>query len=277
MMDDGKQMQSKKPKSAGRNSTSSARRLSQLELLAVEAYAILCRGLTLYGISIPRQRVLFKKSRAKVGKVTAISAQLLEQFRSVSELLTAWLQELPYVDATGRPKVLPIRGRGATFESLARQFLPERSLDEAVELACQAGTVDTLSGGRIAVYGDPMINIAENPEATLAQAICHITNIIQTVEFNARRGKKDRLKGRLERIVNAPLTPKQFELFIKAIRPQLDALCEHADRVLTRCARIPTRDRRRLAGAGIGVYAYHRDKGGAAPRAIPRLRATRRR
>ena len=243
----------------------------------MEAYAVLFKGLTLYGISVPRQRALAKKSQAAVGKVTAISAQVLEQFRSVSELLTTWLQELPYVDATGRPKILPIRGRGATFESLARQFLPERTLDEVVNLACQAGTVDRLSGGRIAVYGDPMINIAENPEATLAQAICHITNIIQTVEFNAKRGRKDRSIGRFERLVNAPLTPEQFEIFRKLIRPQLDALCEHADRILKQLARMQTRGKRRLAGGGIGVYVYHRDNGGTPRRSMPRARAARKR
>ena len=251
-------------------------RVSQLERLAIELYTVICRGLTLYGISIPRQRVLFRKSRPGVGKVTTVSAQLLEEFRSVSELLTTWLQELPYVDATGRPKVLSIRGRGATFESLARQFLPERSLDEVVALACQAGTVDVLSGGKIAVYGDPMINIAENPEAVLAQVICHITNIIQTVEFNAKRGRKDRSIGRFERLVNAPLSPTQFEIFRKSIRPQLDALCEHIDRVLMRLARMQTRDKRRIAGGGIGVYVYHRDDGEIKSRVLSRARAGRR-
>lgn len=251
--------------------------VNQLELLAMEVYAILCRALTLYGISQARQRALFKKSCAHVGKITAVSAQLLEQFRNVSELLTTWLQELPYVDATGRPKVLPIRGRGATFESLARQFLPKRSLDEVVALACQAGTVDKLSGGRIAIYGDPMINIAENPEATLAQAICHITNIVQTVEFNAKRGRKDRSSGRLERIVNAPLTPEQAEIFSKLMRPLLDTLSEHADRILKKLTRGQTRDKRRLAGGGIGIYVYHRDDGEFKRRAISRSRATRRR
>jgi Family of unknown function (DUF6502) len=236
-------------------------RRSQLEALVIEIYAILCRSLTLYGISIPRQRVLFRKARTGTKKVTAVSAQLLDQFRSVSELLTVWLQELPYVDATGHPKVLPIRGRGATFESLARQFLPDRSIDEVVALACQAGSVGTLPGGRIAVYGDPMINIAENPEATLAQAICHITNIIQTVEFNGKRGRKDPSVGRFERLVNARLTPKQFEIFRASIRPQLDALCEHADRVLKELSQTPIREKRQAAGAGLGVYIYHRDAG----------------
>ncbi len=270
-------MPSKKRESTLRRASSASRvkaRVSQLELLVMEAYAILCRGLTVYGVPIARQRALFKKSCAKTGKITPISSQLLEQFRCVSELLTTWLQELPYVDATGRPKVLPIRGRGATFESLARQFLPERSIEEAVALACQSGTVDKLSRGRIAVYGDPMINIAENPEATLAQAICHITNIIHTVTFNARRGKKDRATGRLERIVNADLTPQQFELFIKLFRAQLDALTASGDRVLTKVSRTKTRDKGRLAGGGIGIYLYHRDDGGPPRRA--RSRAPRR-
>ena len=279
MREEGKQMPSRKRASAKRKSSAlHARRLSQLDLLAMEAYSVLCSGLTLYGISVERQRVLFRQSCGKLGKVTPVSAQLLEQFHSVSELLTTWLQELPYVDATGRPKVLPIRGRGATFESLARQFLPERSVDEVVDLARQVGTVDTLSGERIAVYGDPMINIAENPEATLAQAIQHITNIIQTVDFNAKRGRRrDRSIGRFERLVYEQLTAKQFEIFRKSIRPQLDALCEHAGRVLKKLARDQARNKRRLGGAGIGVYVYHRNDGGSKPRARPRARVARRR
>ena len=83
-------------------------------------------------------------------------------------MLTTWLEELPYIDEHGRPRVLLIRGRGAPFESLASRFMPEKSLAEVIDLACRTASVGTFSEGRICVHGDPMVDLAKSPEAALA-------------------------------------------------------------------------------------------------------------
>ena len=249
----------------------------QLEALASELYSVFCRGLTLYGLSVDRQRKLLKKALIQPNTIKSVSVPLLDQFRSMSDLLTEWLQELPYIDAAGRPKVLPIRGRGATFESLARQFLPEHSVEEAVALACHSATVGILPGGRIAVYGDPMVNVVDNPEVALAQTICHITNIIKTAEANLDAARRQAIPGRLERLVHHNLSPTQFEIFRKSIRPQLNSLCEHADRVLKTLAKKKSRDQRKTYGAGIGLYVFLNDdaKGPSRGRRASTSRAAR--
>ena len=55
-----------------------------------------------------------------------------------------------------------IEGNGATFESLAKRFLPGVPLADVVALACRTANVGTLPGGRIALYGDTMVNLSKN-------------------------------------------------------------------------------------------------------------------
>jgi len=267
-----------KPSSATRGKTpvNSGKPMAkaQLEALAAELYAVVVRALTLYGLPIARQRQLLRET-FKSTRVNNVSGPLLEQFRNLSDLLTAWLEDLPYIDATGRPRILPIKGRGATFESLARQFLPERPLEEVIALACQTSSVGVLSGGRIAVYGDAMVKCVMSPEATLAQTIAHVIQIISTSQVNMDIARGDPILGRFERLVCHMINPEQFHVFKTALRPQLNDLCERADRLLKAHASKNSRKKRDTVNGGLGVYVFYDDLGKKPPRptAAARTRA----
>ena len=62
----------------------------------------------------------------------------------INEVLSAWLSADEFIDKRGQPKRLPLKGEGASFESLVRQFagdIPEGALRkelqriDAIELA----------------------------------------------------------------------------------------------------------------------------------------------
>ena len=230
-------------------------RQKALEPLVIELYSVVCRGLTFHGYPVKQQKALLRQAMRDT-PVPSYSGSLLEQFQHLGDLLTTWLEELPYIDDHGRPRVLPIRGRGATFESLARQFMPEKPLAEVIELACRNASVGTLSGGRIAVHGDPMVDLAKSPEAALAQAIAHVNQIINTCRHNVEQ-KRLSLGGRFERMVAQLVTKEQFEIFEKAIRPLLDNLCQQVNKVLKQN---PSKHKRGLFRGGIGIYIYFDDK-----------------
>jgi hypothetical protein len=164
---------------------------------------------------------------------------------------------MPYVDDAGKPKVLNIQGRGATFESLARQFLPQKPLDDVVALACVNANVGTLPGGRIALYGDTMVDVSKNREVALAQTILHIKQIFETCLYNVQTARDDAALGRLERIVNHIISADDFERFKKAIRPQIHDMCERVDRLLRSSANRRPRGGGKQGSAGIGVYVYY--------------------
>jgi Family of unknown function (DUF6502) len=226
------------------------------EALALELYGIIHAALNQYGVSPRQQRMFFAQSQRSSNTKHA-SVELLGQIRPLGDLLTSWSEEMPYVDSVGTPRVLKIEGNGATFESLARRFLPEVPVADVVALACRTANVGTLPGGRIALYGDTMINLSKNPDGVLAQNILHVRQIVDTCLFNAHRDPDDKKPARQERIVTHVLTAMEFEKFQGEVRGQLQDLCERFDRLLNSAAERSTRQKQPRAQAGIGIYVYY--------------------
>ena len=229
---------------------------SPLEPLGVELYGVVREALTRYGFKPAEQRRLFERSQ-RTKHIKRASDPLLHQLRVVGDLISAWREEAEYVDATGQPRILQIEGKGATFESLVRRFLPDHSVAQVVAIACRAASVGTLAGGRIALYGDTLVDLSLSKETALAQTICHITRIFETCLHNVRRAEDDAVVGRLERLVNQVMSAEDFERFERAIRPQLHDLCERVDRLLTASAQKSPRKKGELGTAGMGLYVYY--------------------
>jgi hypothetical protein len=229
---------------------------SALEPLALELFGVVRAALAKYGLSPSDQKRLFALTH-RSSTVKRVSGPVLHQFRGLGDLISTWLEEMPYVDEAGKPKVLSIQGRGATFESLARQFLPQKPLADVVALACGNANVGTLPGGRIALYGDTMVDVSKNREVAMAQTILHIKQIFETCLHNVQTARDDAALGRLERIVNHVISAEDFEIFQKAIRPQLHDMCERVDRLLRSSAKRRPRPTKKMGSAGIGVYVYY--------------------
>jgi hypothetical protein len=229
---------------------------SPLEPLALELFGVVRAALAKYGLSAGEQKRLFASAQ-RSSSVKRVSGPVLHQFRGLGDLISTWLEEMPYVDEAGKPKVLDIQGRGATFESLARQFLPQEPLADVVALACGNANVGTLPGGRIALYGDTMVDVSKNREVAMAQTILHIKQIFETCLHNVQTARDGAALGRLERIVDHVISAEDFERFQKAIRPQLHDMCERIDRLLRSSAKKRPSGKKRHGSAGIGLYVYY--------------------
>jgi hypothetical protein len=229
-----------------------------LEALALELYGVIRAALKKYGLSPGEQKKFFAQSQRK-SNIKQVSVELLGQIRPLSDLLTTWFEEVPYVDSVGAPRVLKIEGLGATFEALARRFLPGVALADVVALACRNANVGTLPGGRIALYGDAMVNLRRSRDGVLAQNILHVRQIFDTCLYNAQRDLDDDKPGRQERIVTHVLSTMEFEKFQGEVRGQLHDLCERFDRLLKSAAERSTRQKQPRGQAGIGIYVYYND------------------
>jgi hypothetical protein len=226
------------------------------EALALELYGVIRAALKTYGLSPSEQKRIFGQSQRR-SDIRHASVGLLGQIRPLGDLLTSWFEEVPYVDSVGAPRILKIEGHGATFESLAKRFLPGVPLTDVVALACRTANVGTLSGGRIALYGDTMVNLSKNIDGVLAQNILHVRQIFDTCLYNAQRDPDDDTPGRLERIVTHVLSTSEFEKFQGEVRGQLHDLCERFDRLLKSAADRSTRQKPPRGQAGIGIYIYY--------------------
>jgi hypothetical protein len=225
------------------------------EALALELYGVIGAALNQYGLAPSEQKRLFGQSQRR-SQTKQMSAELLEQIRRLSDLLTTWFEEPPYVDSVGAPRVLKIAGERATFETLAKRFLPGVSTAEVVALACRTANVGTLPGGRIALYGDAFVKFPRNRDGVLAQSIMHVRQIFDTCLYNAHRDPDDDKPGRQERIVTHLLSTMEFEKFQGEVRGQLHDLCERLDRLLKSAAERSIRQKQPRAQAGIGIYVY---------------------
>ena len=95
-----------------------------------------------------------------------------------------------------------------------------------IALACRTASVGMLSGGRIAFYGDILVNFSRSPEIVLAQTIRHIKQLVDTCLYNAHKPEGAAVRGRIERMVSGVINAKDFKNFDRVIRPQLHDLCE---------------------------------------------------
>ena len=234
---------------------------SSLEPLVLELFGVVKEALTAYGLTGREQRQLFDKAQS-TRSINRVSEPLLHEHHTLGYLITAWREQDPYIDASGQPRVLPIRGPGGTFESLCKRFLPQKSLEEVIELACRVASVGTLSEDRIALYGDTFVNLAQSPETALAQTILHVTRILDTCLHNVRQRGGEAPAGRMERHVHGQMSAEDFESFQTLIRPQLHDFCERVDRVLQSKERKKRKPSKASPGiGGMGIYLYHYEDG----------------
>ena len=67
--------------------------------------------------------------------------QALDSFHAAASLLQYWVTESEFLDASGKPRVLPISGRGVSFATLVRKSGGFKRADAALELLERHGAV----------------------------------------------------------------------------------------------------------------------------------------
>src|SRR5271170_7058088 len=153
--------------------------------LAVELYTLVRLALGEFGMTRVQQRQALERS-GLLKTSPNVSGRILRVQLGVGEILLEWSRKAPYLDSEGKPRVLSITGPGATFESLARRFLPNMPLEEIVALACENSEVVTRPGNRIALLGSILVKLGESREKYLAHAIRQIDQLLQTLLHNRR-------------------------------------------------------------------------------------------
>lgn len=238
--------------------TSSAR---LREDLAVELYSTLHRSLQDLGVTAGERGRALRRARL-VKEPPRIAGPLLRDTIGVGRILLAWSREAAYLDASGKPRVLAIRGRGATFETLARRFLPDRSLAEALRLARASAEISQRPDGRIALIGSILARLRPEREDYLAHAVRQIGLLLGTLVHNRRLSEsKQRTLGRMERIVLGTIGRKQFPAFMRELRPQIyDLLLRVDSAILKHKPRgAPAASTADLTAVSVGLFVGQQD------------------
>jgi hypothetical protein len=249
------------PPSVRLKRTPGARRLAvtqTAEDLAVELYTLVRLALGEFGVTRGQQLRALKRS-GPLKTPPKVSGRILRAGRGVGSILLEWSRRTPYLDSEGKPRVLSIAGPGATFESLARRFLPNIPLKEVVALTCENSEVLTRPGNRIALLGSILVKPGDTREKYLAHAIRQIDQLLQTLLHNWRVKRNSTEKGRMERVVIGVISRANFRSFMDELRPQIYDLLLRVDSSIERNQPKTARGLRAATAVSVSVYAGQED------------------
>ncbi len=177
--------------------------------------------------SSSRRRAALMAARRK--KVQA-SDQVLERIYAMARLLETWQRGARYQATDGSPKVIPIKGKGASFQSLVKEFAPRMSIQEALKFLVSQSDVRLVSGNKVALLGSAAVIYPRTPEILLAGIVVHLRRFTHTIMNNAVIPPGISAGALFERQVTGRFTKKQWASFAQSIHSALDDLTVHVDR-----------------------------------------------
>ena len=206
------------------------------------------------GVSAEEQRLAALRAR-KTRTRSRPSARLMAAIHGAGDVLSTWRRDKRYCGSDGTPRVLPIRGRGATLETLARKCVPELPLEEVLAYICSHGEATRYKSDRVALLGTAAVLTQRTPEITLAWMLTQVRHVVDTTLHNAAI-PADQVKGvgLFQRQVAGWLSDKDFRLYSKAVFPQLQELCAQLEAGLSLDRPAKPKANRKECGVGIFVY-----------------------
>lgn len=228
------------------------------DALARELISVCLTALKSYGLSSERLAALTAKVAAQSRQKLCYAAELLTEAQRLAETIHKWGEDPAYLDGSGCPLVLRIRGGSRSFSSLAKKFFSGRDILEIVGLGCEANVLERVGTDKVARLNNVVL-FTGNSILQLAHSVRTVRCFLNTAEFN-RRVKTNAISGRPDRAAHVEVTEKDFAEFERIIRPQISGLIEMSNRWLTgRNARTrqhsgPRAQKKRVAGIQAFVF-----------------------
>jgi hypothetical protein len=190
------------------------------EELAVELYTRLRLALVEIGVTRTQLRRAVERSW-RLSRAPTVSGPIMSTTRGIGWILDQWSRKAGYLDTAGKPRVLAIRGPGATFESLARRALPHMSVEAVVALTLELAEVAERPGGKIALLGSILVKVSKSADRHLAHLVRQLDQLLTTSVHNRRATLKGVPGGRMERNVIGLLAKGEYPSFMQEVRPQV--------------------------------------------------------
>ncbi len=178
------------------------------------------------------------------------SSEMLQRYSEVSSILRGWRREKRFLTPEGEPKVLPVYGKGATFEALARKYAPGAPVKVLVDYICLYGDATRLTKNKVALVGSNVLIVEKTPQVAMAAINQNFRQLTYTILKNTNTPAKG--TGLFQRMVRGFLSEKGFQKFAKEIRPHLHDLCSVVDDALEPGRKVAGRKRM----CGMSLYLF---------------------
>jgi hypothetical protein len=153
------------------------------EILASELLSVCLAAMRPYGVD-PRKALRSQVARDASLAQTSVARRLFQDADRLGDLANEWTENSQFVDQSGRPMVLPIRGRGATFETLVRRYFGPKRLREILELAIQTRVVERVGRDRVA-HVNSCVMLTGHRVLILARAVLSVQWMLAGAENNS--------------------------------------------------------------------------------------------
>jgi hypothetical protein len=224
--------------------------------LAQELQQMTIESMEGLGLSRKEQMLTYRRASKGVGSKDRPSTRLMERTSAIADLLSSWRRDRRYVQLDGSPRVLPINGKGASLETLARKFVPQMSVSEVLTAITRHGEATTYRGDKVALVGGSVVLTPKTAEMMLASLVTRIRRVSETLLLNASLPEGSKGLGRFERHVHGVLSEREFNKYAQVMRSRLQDLCDFAESGLELAA--DKKGRKRKA-CGIGIFVFRDD------------------
>jgi hypothetical protein len=182
----------------------------------------------------------------------------VQQYNRAARVMSAWVREPEFHDASGQPASLPVEGEQASLSALVRRYSGDMPVRAMLDELLRVGAVEPLADGRIRLLARSYVPTAGEVEK-LAILGTDVADLIATIDWNLRCQPAEAYFQRKVQYDNLPseVLPELHTLTrerAQALIEQLDQWMAAHDRDVTPTVQGTGRKR-----AMVGIYYFEAD------------------
>ena len=205
--------------------------------------------------NVSRVALLTGQSRRDVRRVLASARSEMpdaadEALNHASRVLSGWHLDADFLEADGRPRVLPADGPGPSLEQLLRRYAGDIPTTALVKELLKSGSIERLADGSFCAVRRYYMPRPMDPQA-IERTGSVLADLAATVEHNLSREPREptRFEGRAQ---NRRIDPRHLPAFRAFVEREAQGLLERVDDWLSGHEAPADSSTVRL---GVGVYA----------------------
>jgi hypothetical protein len=208
--------------------------------------------------NVSRIALLTGMTRREVRRYRETASPLVADERAeddlnhASRVLAGWHLDADFIDALGRPRVLPAEGEGSTFARLVRRYAGDIPVTALTKELLRSGSIERLADGSYRAVR--RFYMPRSMDGHAVERAGHVlADLANTVEHNLSRAgtEPSRFEGRAQ---NRYIDPRQLPAFRAFVEREAQAFLERCDEWLTAHEAAKGSDTPRMR-LGVGAYA----------------------